>query len=53
MPSTPPCCQVFEAAPSYNSQPGAGVVINYNGARALEAIDPAMLHKWVQQLTYR
>ncbi len=40
--------QVFEASPSYTSQPGAGVVINFNGARALEAINPAMLHRWVQ-----
>ncbi|KAG2492707.1 hypothetical protein HYH03_009120 [Edaphochlamys debaryana] len=40
--------KVFEAAPAYREQ-GAGVLVQANGGRALEAIDPALLHRLVQR----
>ncbi|KAG2498560.1 hypothetical protein HYH03_003311 [Edaphochlamys debaryana] len=38
--------KVFEAAPAYREQ-GAGVLVQANGGRALEALDPRIMHRLV------
>ncbi|KXZ49828.1 hypothetical protein GPECTOR_19g279 [Gonium pectorale] len=43
--------KVFEASPSYGAQ-GAGVAIASNGAKALEAIDPTLLHGLLRRATF-
>lgn len=41
-----PCRQVFEGGRAYLRQ-GAAVLVAANGQKALEAIHPSALHKWV------